>query len=168
MCYWPLDIFYEVPIHDFCRFLNLLHFCFLMTYRSCLHTMDTLLKITLKISPPPMSGVCFHPLKGEVPNCNEGEFINLFSMVDHFCVHLSNLCLRLGCIPHWDFFSLQGWQWPHGTDQAVGHLRWPSQPWRGSHICPWAGSCPRPTASPMPPSVASLCPSYFQNLSTGE
>lgn len=108
MCYWPLDIFYEVPIHDFCRFLNLLHFCFLMTYRSCLHTMDTLLKITLKISPPPMSGVCFHPLKGEVPNCNEGEFINLFSMVDHFCVHLSNLCLRLGCIPHWDFFFPTG------------------------------------------------------------
>uniref|UniRef100_A0A673UJ66 Transmembrane and coiled-coil domains 4 n=1 Tax=Suricata suricatta TaxID=37032 RepID=A0A673UJ66_SURSU len=60
--------------------------------------------------------------------------------------------------------EIRGWKW---TDQARGRLRWPSQPWRASHICLWAGSWPRPTALPTPPSVASPCPSYFRNLSKG-
>ena len=83
--------------------------------------------------------------------------------------HLSDLCLT-----PWTHFSLTGlfflqqWQWPNGTDQASGCIRWPSWPWRGSHGSPWAGSCPRPTALPMPPSAAYPCPSCFQNLSKGE
>lgn len=82
--------------------------------------------------------------------------------------HLTNFHLPLNALHTDRDFFLQGRIWPHGTDQARGCLRQPSQAWRGSHICPQAENWLKPTALPTPPSVASPCPSYFQNLSKGK